>query len=200
MKRLWENRKRSVTDRKLAKVAILDYRRRRHQSSNLTQDLHRGDSEARGRHAMPPSSIFISFLNIAVAARCGAWSSFPGLLHHHLHRRRRRRHRRLSCLSCGIQLAGCLSASNEAFFSAERIFRGRKLFAAAYSGLIGFVPPFSASSSSSPNSHLLANTHKNVHLHLHNHTPSHRKKKTFYTFTNQAWKTTTALFLTTKEI
>lgn len=148
----------------------MDYRRRRrrHQSSNLTQDLHRGDSEARGRHAMPPSSIFISFLNIAVAARCGAWSSFPGLLHHHLHR--------LRCLSCGIQLAGCPSASNEAFFSAERIFRGRKLFAAAYSGLIGFVPPFSASSSSSPNSHLLANTHTYTYTYTITHQVTGRRK------------------------
>lgn len=154
----------------------MDYRRRRHQSSNLTQDLHRGDSEARGRHAMPPSSIFISFLNIAVAARCGAWSSFPGLLHHHLHRCRRRRNRHLRCISCGILLAGCPSASNEAFFSAERIFRGRKLFAAAYSGLIGFVPPFSASSSSSPNSHLLANTHTYTYTYTITHQVTRRRK------------------------
>lgn len=110
-------------------------------------------------HPHQYSSAFLTSPSRRGAARCGAWSSFPGLLHHHLHRCRRRRNRHLRCLSCGILLAGCPSASNEAFFSAERIFRGRKLFAAAFSGLIGFVPPFSASSSSSPNSHLLANTH-----------------------------------------
>lgn len=50
---------------------------------------------------MPHSHQYSSaFLTSSSSSRHGAWSSSPGLLHHHLHRCRRRR--RLRCLSCGI--------------------------------------------------------------------------------------------------
>lgn len=164
-----EMKKRSVTSKKLAQVAILDYRRVTvvvisHQTSRKICTVVTW-RRARGRHAMPHSHQYSSAF-LTSSSRHGAWSSSPGLLHHHLQRRGR-----LRCLSCGILRSVVVLLSSRTDIPAKtflsRVFWINWICANRFP-LFLLVPLHLQTLISS-----LIHTRTRTHLHNHTHTPSH---------------------------